>query len=51
MKFIDTHCHLYDEAYGGIEGQDEAIKKAIGASGRRLKISSYRWICDTYIVS
>lgn len=31
MKFIDTHCHLYDEAYGGIEGQDEAIKKAIGA--------------------
>lgn len=31
MRFIDTHTHLYDEAYGGIHGQDQAVRRAIDA--------------------
>ena len=29
MKFIDTHAHLYDEAFAGEE--DEAISRAVEA--------------------
>lgn len=32
MQFIDTHTHLYDEAYGGIQGQDQAVQRALDAS-------------------
>lgn len=38
MEFIDTHTHLYDEAYGGIQGQDEAVRRAIDASVRMMII-------------
>lgn len=31
MRFIDTHSHLYDEAYGGLQGQDMAVERAIEA--------------------
>lgn len=31
MIFIDTHTHLSDEAYEGIEGQDAAVRRAIEA--------------------
>lgn len=31
MEFVDTHTHLYDEAYGGVEGQDDAVRRAIAA--------------------
>lgn len=29
MQFIDTHTHLSDQAYGDIEGQDAAVKRAL----------------------
>lgn len=29
MKFIDTHAHLYDNAYGDAAGQDEAVRRAL----------------------
>lgn len=31
MEFIDTHTHLYDDAYQGVEGQDDAVRRAIQA--------------------
>lgn len=38
MEFIDTHTHLYDEAYEGTEGQDAAISRAIEAGVTRMII-------------
>lgn len=38
MEFIDTHTHLYDEAYGGPEGSDRAVKAALEAGVTRLVI-------------
>jgi len=29
MIFIDTHTHFYDEAFGGREGEDDAVRRAI----------------------
>lgn len=31
MHFIDTHTHLYDDAFEGIDGQDAAVRRAIDA--------------------
>jgi len=36
MNFIDTHTHLYDEAYGDAAGQDEAVKRALEAGVEKL---------------
>lgn len=36
MKFIDTHTHLYDEAYGNSEGQDDAVRRALDAGAVKL---------------
>lgn len=38
MEFIDTHTHLYDEAYGGPQGSDAAVRSAIEAGVRRMII-------------
>lgn len=38
MEFIDTHTHLYDNAYGGPQGQDEAVQRAIDAGVTRMVI-------------
>ena len=38
LQFIDTHTHLYDEAYGDISGQDGAVQRAIGAGVTRMVV-------------
>lgn len=38
MLFIDTHTHLYDEAYGDSEGQDAAVRRAIEAGVGKMVI-------------
>lgn len=38
MEFIDTHTHLYDEAYGGLQGSDAAVRAAIEAGVTRMII-------------
>ncbi len=38
MQFIDTHTHLYDDAYEGREGQDAAVQRAIDAGVVKMVI-------------
>ena len=38
MTFTDTHTHLNDEAFGGKDGEDEAVERAIGAGVTKLVI-------------
>lgn len=38
MEFIDTHTHMYDEAYEGTEGQDAAVSRAIEAGVTKMII-------------
>lgn len=38
MEFIDTHTHLYDNAYEGIQGQDAAVRRALDAGVTTLII-------------
>lgn len=37
-EFIDTHTHLYDEAFGGTEGEDGAVRRAVGCAVSKMII-------------
>jgi len=36
LRFIDTHTHLADEAYGGKDGSDLAVKRAVDAAVTKM---------------
>lgn len=38
MQLTDTHTHLYDDAFEGVQGQDEAVQRAIDAGVTRMVI-------------
>lgn len=38
MQLTDTHTHLYDEAFGDVRGQDEAVRRAIDAGVTQMII-------------